>query len=239
MSPNSSHRNTSQRSQRDWKPAGVRIIAGQWRGRRLTLPRPDVTRPMTDRVKEAVFSILGSYYGTPGTLPALRVADLFAGSGSMGLEAISRGAATCRFIEWDREALAVLRQNLTMLKTGANLSVIERDAWNASAPLPRGGSAFDLVFVDPPYQDSRDESTSGQLHKLFERCSQDREWGEASLIVVHHHASVRYPEPFAGVWQQADRKKYGSTAITFFEHQPAPGPSNQDTPDDGEQDGDR
>ena len=194
----------------------VRIIAGRWRSRRLSVPGPATTRPMTDRVKEAVFSVLGSHYGSPGRLPALAVADLFAGSGSLGLEAVSRGAARCRFFESDAEALKVLRGNLVALNAGPELSVVELDAWHDSLDPPVTGSEYDLTFVDPPYRDARDVSPSGQMHALFERCIRERLWAADAVAVVHHQAGVTYPESFAAGSRVVERKRYGRTAVTFF-----------------------
>ncbi|MCH7814456.1 MAG: RsmD family RNA methyltransferase [Planctomycetes bacterium] len=82
----------------------MRIIAGRWRSRRIAAPPSRTTRPFPDRIKEAVFDILGARWGSPGTVPPLWVADLFAGSGSLGLEAVSRGARGCVFVERDRAA---------------------------------------------------------------------------------------------------------------------------------------
>lgn len=209
-------RTMTKRPPRNKGVPGVRIIAGRWRSRRLSAPGPATTRPMTDRVKEAVFSVLGSYYGLPGSLPAMAVADVFAGSGSLGLEAVSRGAARCRFFESDAEALKVLRGNLVTLNAGPELSVVVVDAWHASLEPPVIGSAYDLIFLDPPYGDSRDVSPSGLMHGLFERCIRERLWAADAVAVVHHEAGVTYPESFASGSRVIERRRYGSTAVTLF-----------------------
>jgi len=119
----------------------MRIIAGKWRGRSIDAPPGLATRPTADRVRETLFSMLASRLGT---FEDLRVADLFAGSGALGLEALSRGAATATFVENDAAAAAAIRRNAE--KLGAAVQVLGGSA----LALPRSES-FDLVFADPPY----------------------------------------------------------------------------------------
>lgn len=119
----------------------MRIIAGRWRGRTLIAPPGDATRPTSDRTREALFSMLTSRLGS---FEELRVADLFAGTGALGLEALSRGAARCTFVERDREALAALKANIA--KLGAEGTDIRAQAAEGFV-----GGPFDLVLLDPPY----------------------------------------------------------------------------------------
>ena len=119
----------------------MRIIAGKWRGRTIDAPLGGATRPTADRVRETLFSMLASRLGS---FDELRVADLFAGSGALGLEALSRGAATATFVENDASAAAVLRRNAERL--GAEAQVMSASA----LALPRA-APFDLIFADPPY----------------------------------------------------------------------------------------
>ena len=119
----------------------MRIIAGKWRGRPIEAPPGLATRPTADRVRETLFSMLASRLGT---FEDLRVADLFAGSGALGLEALSRGAASATFVENDAAATAAIRRNAE--KLGASVQVLGGSA----LALPRSES-FDLVFADPPY----------------------------------------------------------------------------------------
>jgi 16S rRNA (guanine966-N2)-methyltransferase len=119
----------------------MRIIAGAWRGRLLDAPAGQATRPTADRVRETLFSMLASRLGT---FEDLRVADLFAGSGALGFEALSRGAAEAVFVEQDPAAAAAIRSNAD--KLGASISLLIRSALS----LPRSGT-FDLIFADPPY----------------------------------------------------------------------------------------
>ena len=119
----------------------MRIIAGRWRGRPLVAPQGQATRPTADRVREALFSMLVSRLGS---FEGLQVADLFAGSGALGLEALSRGAAHCVFVENDRAAVEAIRANIAAL--GASGEVLARGAEHAALPAP-----VDLAFLDPPY----------------------------------------------------------------------------------------
>ncbi len=123
----------------------LRIISGHWRGRVLQVPKGDATRPTADRTREALFSMLVSRLGP---LDDLRVADLFAGSGALGLEALSRGAATCLFVEQDRPALDALRANIAMV--GAT-QVSDVRATSVLSLGPSPAPPLDLVMMDPPY----------------------------------------------------------------------------------------
>lgn len=120
----------------------MRVIAGIWRGRQLVAPKGDTTRPTADRTREALFSMLTSRLGS---FEGLAVADLFAGSGALGIEALSRGAASCLFVEQDRAAIDALRANLAKLgATGDVRAMSVLGLGLATAPL-------DVVMMDPPY----------------------------------------------------------------------------------------
>jgi 16S rRNA (guanine966-N2)-methyltransferase len=120
----------------------MRIIAGQWRGRAIIAPKGDATRPTADRTREALFSMLVSRVGS---FEGLAVADFFAGSGALGLEALSRGAASCLFVEQDKPALDALRTNVAKLGAKADIRAQSVMALGpAAAPL-------DVIMMDPPY----------------------------------------------------------------------------------------
>lgn len=121
----------------------MRIIAGDWRGRTLIAPKGDATRPTADRTREALFSMLASRFGS---FEGLAVADLFAGSGALGLEALSRGAATCLFVEQDKAALDALKTNIA--KLGARGAEVRATSVLALGPAPQ---PLDLILIDPPY----------------------------------------------------------------------------------------
>ena len=126
-----------------WYQSAVRIIAGEHRGRILKAPKGLGTRPMLDRVREALFSSLGS------RVEDARVLDLFAGTGSLGLESLSRGAASARLVESDRTALTALRANVATLRLEERAEIVAGDALDALAWGE--GLRYDLVFFDPPY----------------------------------------------------------------------------------------
>ncbi len=136
----------------------MRIIAGQWRGRPLVAPKGDATRPTADRTREALFSMLASRVGS---FEGLAVADLFAGSGALGLEALSRGGASCLFVEQDKPALDALRANIAKLDAGgADVRATSVLALGpARAPL-------DIVMMDPPYGTGAGAVAADKLARL-------------------------------------------------------------------------
>ena len=122
----------------------MRIVAGEWRGRKLVAPAGQQTRPTADRTRETLFSMLASRLGG---FEDFRVADLYAGSGALGLEALSRGAAHATFVETDRAALKAIEANVSTLGAASRVAIRSLSADN----LPRS-HPFDLIFADPPYQ---------------------------------------------------------------------------------------
>lgn len=174
----------------------MRIVAGEAKGRRLLAPRSG-TRPFTGRAKEAVFSSLHQH--VPGSL----VLDLFAGSGSLGLEALSRGAQSAVFVENDRAAIAVLADNLVSVGLGGD--VVNADVERF---LERHLRTYTLVFVDPPYAFA-DERVDRILGLVEDRLSED------GRIVVHRRAGGTAPE--SDNLQCTDRRRYGDSEIWIFE----------------------
>ncbi len=191
----------------------MRIIAGRWRSRRLLRPDTTDTRPLPDRVRESLFNILGERYGCPGGLPALCVADVFAGSGSIGLEALSRGAGHCCFFERGREALAALRRNIDALQAESTTTVITADAWQR-ATMGVEGQPLELVFLDPPYRDSNDSSKTGTVAQYLARLGENSH--PAPLVVLHHEASVTYETGVCPGWTVEDTRTIGTNTLTFF-----------------------
>jgi 16S rRNA (guanine966-N2)-methyltransferase len=170
----------------------VRIIAGEWGGRRIKAPAGRDVRPATDRVREAWMSALG------GRLDDLTVLDLFAGSGALGLEALSRGAAHATFVEIARASLASLEDNLRLLGAGARATVVRGDAMRYARRL--GPGAFDLALADPPYG-------KGHAAALLERF---REVPFARELWVEHRTGEPLPE-LAGL----THRRYGDTMLTI------------------------
>jgi 16S rRNA (guanine966-N2)-methyltransferase len=122
----------------------MRIIAGEWRGRRLEAPQGEATRPTSDRARETLFSMLVSRIGS---FEGLAVLDLFAGTGALGLEALSRGAAEAAFVERDREAVGALKSNIAKLGASGRAAVLIRPAEAPGSALRQ----YDIAFLDPPY----------------------------------------------------------------------------------------
>ena len=182
----------------------MRIVAGKFRGKQLDTPKSDDIRPTSDRVREAVFSIIGSRIGP--NLDGLYVLDLFAGTGAMGLEAISRGAAHCVFVDTGVEARGLIRGHIESFGLGGQTKLLKRDASDLG-PIERLRPA-DLVFCDPPYG-------KGMGEKAVASALAGGWVAAEALILVEEDKGVAIEAP-AGT-QIADRRDYGGTAITFLE----------------------
>jgi 16S rRNA (guanine966-N2)-methyltransferase len=162
----------------------VRIIAGQWRGRPIEAPPGTATRPTSDRAREGLFSMLQSRLGS---FEGLLVADLFAGTGALGLEALSRGAAYCTFVEKDRTALDMLRGNIAALDAAERADVRPQDAARFS------GGPFHLVLLDPPYDSGLGQAaldTLAQSGSLAPGCLVSLETGRREAIASPGLAEV-------------------------------------------------
>lgn len=184
----------------------MRVIAGRYKGRRLGTPRGRNTRPTSDRVREALFSILGSLEGAT-------VLDLFAGTGALGIEALSRGASRAVFVERDTAALDVLRANLKKLELHEGEAEVRRaEALGALRTARERGETYDLVFVDPPYGDARalEGGLSVALPPLL---------APAGRVVVESDRRM----PLA-LWVEEEglgvelERRYGDTSITIHRH---------------------
>jgi 16S rRNA (guanine966-N2)-methyltransferase len=169
----------------------MRVVAGELRGRQIAAPAGTSTRPTTDRVREALFNALGSLDVVVGAT----VVDLFAGSGALGIEALSRGASYCTFIERDATALRVLRENLATLGLADRSRVVPADATVAVTSLP----AVDLVLADPPYGFA---DWAALLDPL-----------DARLVVLESSRSVELPDG----WELVRERRYGRTYVAFAE----------------------
>jgi 16S rRNA (guanine966-N2)-methyltransferase len=175
----------------------VRIVAGSRRGHRIAAPKGVVTRPTGDRVREAAFSLIGPVDGAS-------VLDLYAGSGAMGLEALSRGGATCLFVERDRAAARVIESNLEKLRLTGGV-VAARNVVAAVRDECRRGRRYDLVFVDPPYDEW--EVHEAALAELVACVLADD-----ALVVVETFERIEPELPLDLVTS----RRYGSARITVF-----------------------
>ena len=183
----------------------LRIIAGEWRGRKLLAPAGDTTRPTADRTRETLFSMLVSRLGS---FEGLAVADLFAGSGALGLEALSRGAARCTFVEQDAAALKALKANVAALEAGTRADV------RASSVLSLGPAKepLDLLLLDPPYNSGAGAVALDKLQRLG--------WiGPASWISLE--TAVNEEPEVKGLEAVADRK-VGKARLTLLRMPDAP-----------------
>lgn len=185
----------------------MRIIAGEFRGVPLLAPPGLRTRPITDRAKETLFNILGSRFETPGGLPDVDVLDVFAGSGSLGLEALSRGARNCIFVERDRSAAKAIEQNVAKLRAGPRCRIVRENAW---AMRPPAGE-FGLIFVDPPYRDAEDPVRVSDLLDRFAG-----RLGAGGLLVLRYegHGAAQERVPVALVL--ADERMIGAMHILLL-----------------------
>ncbi len=170
----------------------MRVVAGELGGRKLVSPEGTSTRPTTDRVREAVFNALGS----AGVLDGAIVADLFAGTGAVGIEAISRGAAHCTFVERDRNALQALDANIETLDLGDRSRVLRSDATQAAATLD-----VDIVFADPPYDFDGWEQLLAKVRADFVVVESGRSFGEQTG------------------WTTTRTKRYGRAWVNFLERE--------------------
>jgi 16S rRNA (guanine966-N2)-methyltransferase len=137
----------------------MRIISGKWRSRPLIAPKGDTTRPTADRTRETLFSMLNSRLGS---LEGLAVMDLFAGSGALGLEAVSRGAAHCVFVEQDKAALDALDKNVAKLEAGPQCDIQRSSVLSLGRPL----KPYDLILIDPPYNSGAGSVALDKLGRL-------------------------------------------------------------------------
>ena len=174
---------------------GMRVVAGELRGRRINAPLGKKTRPTTDKAREATFNALGSL----GVVVGARVVDAFAGSGALGIEALSRGAEHCTFIERDREALEVLRENLETLGLVDRSTIVRGDAMT-NIGLVRNVS---LVLADPPYE--------------FKQWRQILAEVACDLVVAESDRNMNLELPAIIGWEVTRVKRYGRAYVSFLQ----------------------
>jgi 16S rRNA (guanine966-N2)-methyltransferase len=181
----------------------LRIVAGEYRGRSLVVPSGPQVRPTTERVRESIFNILGHSERPPKDA---RVLDLFAGSGALGLEALSRGASTVLFVEINSEARAAIRQNIETLQATGHTRLYRRDATSLGDMPPNRGGAFNLVFLDAPYGQSLGEKA------LMSAIVGG--WLTPDAFVVFECGKSEDPD--LSNFQIIDERIYGETKVLFF-----------------------
>ena len=184
----------------------MRIVGGRLRGRSLQGPASSVIRPTADRLRESLFNVLLHAYGDPVT--GARVLDLFAGTGALGLEALSRGASFALFVDDGAEARALLRENIATLGLGGATRIFRRDATRLGAAHPL--EPFTLAFLDPPYGHGLAETALASAHSGG--------WlAPDAVVVVEEAAKANFtaPEGFA----ELERRAYDDTSLAFLRHQ--------------------
>ncbi len=181
------------------------VTGGELRGRRLKPPSNRAVRPTAARVREALFSILGQQ------LDEQRVLDLFAGTGTLGIEAASRGATDIVFVEKDRGHIRLIESNAKLVEGIASVSVLCRDACSAVVGLAEG-PPFHLAFLDPPYGSGLAASCLESIAPLA-----DQLFDASAVLVVESDGRETLPE-CVGLWARSDTRKYGQTSLDFYRH---------------------
>jgi 16S rRNA (guanine(966)-N(2))-methyltransferase RsmD len=183
----------------------LRIIGGACRGRRLYTPKGLRIRPTSDRVKESIFNIIAA---TLGSLEGLAVLDIFAGTGNLGIEALSRGAVKGTFVDNHQESVLLVKRNLELTGLADRSEVLRQDAVAALKGLAEAGDRFGIVFMDPPYH-------SESLTKVLDFISDSRIIDRDSLVIAEFSPRDELDTIYGGL-QQVDRRTYGDTAVAFF-----------------------
>ncbi|MCS0495033.1 16S rRNA (guanine(966)-N(2))-methyltransferase RsmD [Ancylobacter sp. MQZ15Z-1] len=181
----------------------MRIVGGRFRGRGLRGPSSAATRPTSDRLREALFNVLAHAYGDPAD--GARVLDLFAGTGALGLEALSRGAKFAVFVDEAPEPRGIIRANVEALGLGGITRIFRRDATKLGAAL--ASDAFDLVFCDPPYG-------RGLAEKALAGLIEGGWLAPAALVVVEESVEAAFAPPEG--FEELERRRYDDSELTFL-----------------------
>jgi len=189
----------------------MRIIAGQRRGMRLLSPPGRDTRPITDRVKESLFNILFNH----GLPQEAVVADLFCGTGSMGLECLSRGARWVTFIDKDRRVIEILKKNIAAARFTDLCKPVAANIFSVGAAPTPEFALYDLVFVDPPYAMSDNSELGTKVAGLMELVAQQTQPGGLVILRTHEDAQV---ETCYGSLSEIDNRRWGTMKLAFFQN---------------------
>lgn len=183
----------------------MRVISGSARGRTLKAVPGMGTRPTTDKVKEALFSMIGPYFDGGAVL------DLFAGTGGLGIEALSRGMDKAVFVDLEYKSIEVVRSNLKAAGLEDKAEVYKNDAERALKALAKREAAFDLVFLDPPYR-------LKHVDKLMATMDSLKLLKPEATIVVEYDSSFEYPDSF-GPFKEVRKAKYGEAAVSVYNYE--------------------
>jgi len=180
----------------------MRIIGGRYRGRRLKTPKNNKIRPTADRVREAIFNMLGE------KICNSRVLDLFCGTGSLGIEALSRGASQAVFVDKNRASLELVKLNLELIGESEKALIFKSDVFKVFSRLAAEKMFFDIVFVDPPYKE--------QFHKtVLEELASKGLLAKGAVVVYETSHKYKFTEPDP-LYVMIKSKKYGDTKVSFF-----------------------
>jgi 16S rRNA (guanine966-N2)-methyltransferase len=184
----------------------MRIISGKFKGKKINLPKDKVTRPLKDLVKESVFNVIKHSNNIHINIEKSIILDLFSGSGSFGLEAISRGAKKCFFIENYPIVLEVLNKNIKNLKCEENCNVVNSDCFNFIENLENNKLKFDIIFLDPPYKEKK-------INYLIEKIFEKEMLSKNGIIIIHRHKkdAIKLSEKL----NLLDSRLYGISKIVF------------------------
>jgi len=189
----------------------MRIVSGSFRGKTLAAPSGEATRPTSDRARQAIFNIL-EHAAWSGGVRDVRVMDLFAGSGALGFEALSRGAAFCLFVETDEAARGAIRENVDAMSLFGQTRVHRRDATDLGVRPGADGPAFGLAFLDPPYGKGLGEASLAKLAAGG--------WLAPGAIVVFERGAGEPDFSVAG-FEPLDARDYGAARVHFLRFEPA------------------
>jgi len=191
----------------------MRIVSGRFRGRALVAPSGQGTRPTSDRARQALFDVLSHAAWAPD-LEGLRVIDLFAGTGALGIEALSRGAAFCLFVETDEAARGAIRENVEALGLFGATRVHRRDATDLGPRPASAGQPFDLAFLDPPYRKGLGEKALARLA--------EGGWLTNGALAVLERAADEAEVEVPG-FEALDARAWGAARVSFLRYTPGSG----------------
>ena len=180
----------------------MRIITGDFKGRRLEMPENNSIRPTTEKVKEAIFSIIA------GNLEDAVCVDLFAGTGNLGIEALSRGAEKCYFADNSRESLALIKRNIEMCRAEEWSVVIPGDFEKVLTRLGEKGEKIDILFLDPPYK-------KGLYERCFELIREYELLADEGIIIAEHNVRDALADEISG-FEKIKERTYGTIAISIY-----------------------
>lgn len=181
----------------------MRVISGTAKGKKLKSPSDETVRPTLDRVKENLFNIIGF------DIRDSVVLDLFAGSGALGIEALSRGAKRCYFVDNDKRSIELVRHNLKETRLEENAIVLMSDAEHVIERLATQGEKFDYIFIDPPY-------CQGIVQKILKQLEKCNIMQEEGFVIIETDRAEKLPDQITDLYKTKERE-YSSTRISIFE----------------------